>query len=442
MTTTPLDESGEDELLVLAGERAERIRADKTDLLRIAYRIGVIHNVDGLGPDRDLPGRERAKRLGGEGTPEVLEFAAAELAARTGVTTYRAEQQIGYAMDLHHRTPDLWAQVEAKEVDPDYACLVAKKTRGLGPEHAAWVAGQVARSAAGRVPWTRFEKQVDAAVAKADVEATREKEERAARSPYARKCRDEADGMAALLARGPSPAVDQMDATLESYGRAIAEDFPDLSPEELRFKALQLLLTPASDHDPRTALADHAPVVHLYVHVYAGSEAQPSEGIARLEDHGPVTEAWVEALGPHCRFKVQPVLDIAGMAPVDAYEIPDRHRQAVQILTPADTFPYGTNLTRNKQVDHTRPWKADGPPGQSGIGNYGPMTTPHHRIKTHGRWQVQQPFPGIYLWRDAFGATYLVDNNGTRTLPKPDVALPLVVEIYRDLPHTELDWAA
>ena len=70
------------------------------------------------------------------------------------------------------------------------------------------------------------------------------------------------------------------------------------------------------------------------------------------------------------------------------------------------------------------------------------MTTTHHRIKTHGRWQVRQPFPGIYLWRDRYGATYLVDNTGTRQLRTPDDALPLVVEIYRDLPTAELDWAA
>ena len=50
------------------------------------------------------------------------------------------------------------------------------------------------------------------------------------------------------------------------------------------------------------------------------------------------------------------------------------------------------------------------------MGNYGPMTIRHHRIKTFGGWQVQQPFPGIYLWRDPFGALYLVDHTGTRRI--------------------------
>ena len=42
------------------------------------------------------------------------------------------------------------------------------------------------------------------------------------------------------------------------------------------------------------------------------------------------------------------------------------------------------------------------------------MTTFHHRIKTFGRWTVTQPFAGIYLWRDAHGALYLVDHTAAR----------------------------
>ena len=373
MTTSLLDEMGEDDLLSLAEQRAARIRSDKTDLLRIAYRIAVIHDVDGLGPDRDLPGREKAKRFGGEGTPEVMEFAAAELAARTGVTTWRAEQLIADAMDLHHRTPELWARVEARTVDPDYACLVTKKTRSLRPEHAAQVAAQVLESADGRIPWSRFEQQVNAAVDAVDIEATREKERLEANAAFAKKVREEAHGVGAYLARGPIWMINQIAAVVSAYSRSIKDDYPDLRDEERDLLALLLLLTPGAAEDVKK-LKDLMPVVHLYVHLYGGDDAS---GIARVEGHGPVTEDWVrETLGPHCRFTIQPVLDLAGMASVDAYEIPQRHREAVHIMSPADTYPFGTNLSREKQVDHTRPWKSDGPPGQSGIGNYGPMTTP------------------------------------------------------------------
>jgi hypothetical protein len=176
--------------------------------------------------------------------------------------------------------------------------------------------------------------------------------------------------------------------------------------------------------------------VQLYLHSYAGPDRDTEHGqIARLEGHGPVTEAWItRVLGPNAKFKIQPVLDLAGQAPVDAYEIPARHSQAVHLMTPADTFPFASSLSRKKQVDHTIPYDQG---GETGIGNYGPMTTTHHRIKTHGRWQVQQPFPGIYIWRDPHGAFYLVDHTGTRRL-RGGGDRPLTMEIYRQMPLIEL----
>jgi hypothetical protein len=82
---------------------------------------------------------------------------------------------------------------------------------------------------------------------------------------------------------------------------------------------------------------------------------------------------------------------------VDAYEIPDGHRHAVHLMTPADVFPYASNTFRSMEIDHTIPYSEGGP---STIGNYGPMTRNHHRIKTHDNWDVRQPWPGIYLLRD------------------------------------------
>jgi hypothetical protein len=96
----------------------------------------------------------------------------------------------------------------------------------------------------------------------------------------------------------------------------------------------------------------------------------------------------------------------------------------VHLMTPADTFPHASGLDPD-QIDHTIAYRhgeeARGA-GQSRIGNYGPMRLFHHRIKTHGRWTVVQPFPGVYLWRDPFGILYLVDHTGTRQLARSDAA--------------------
>ena len=108
--TLALDEMGEEDLLAYADECAETIRDAEADLLRIAYQWAITHHPDRLDPsDADRPGRERARRLGGDGTPEVCEFAAAVLGARIGRSPYAAAQLMADALDLKHRLTAHWA---------------------------------------------------------------------------------------------------------------------------------------------------------------------------------------------------------------------------------------------------------------------------------------------------------------------------------------------
>ena len=162
------------------------------------------------------------------------------------------------------------------------------------------------------------------------------------------------------------------------------------------------------------------PRVTLYLHLSQDTIIRDRGGVARWEGEAPVTVQYVrEYLAPFHRFVIQPVIDLENQAPVDAHEIPDRHRQAVHLRTPADTFPYSSNTARSKDIDHTKayvPMAQGGEPGQSRLDNYGPMVRFHHRIKTFGPWEVRQPFPGIYIWRTPFGEYYLVDHTGTRKI--------------------------
>jgi hypothetical protein len=169
--------------------------------------------------------------------------------------------------------------------------------------------------------------------------------------------------------------------------------------------------------------ADLLPRITLYLHLHADT-VTAGNGVARWEGEGPVTASYIrDFLGPYARFTVKPVIDPVGLAPVDAYEVPDRHREALHLRTPADVFPYAPNTGRRKQVDHTEPYRPPprgGPPGQTGLHNLGPLSTFHHRVKTHAGWQLRQPFPGIYLWRTPHGAVYLVDHTGTRQIRRPE----------------------
>lgn len=406
-TTDELVDLPEGEFLDEVAEVGTRRREAEVAELRMAYAWALRHPKERLDPvESAKPGREQGRQVGGPGTPLVGEFAAATFAARLGLSPSAGRALVADALDLVHRCPQLWARVEALEVRASYARHVVAVCRQLTREQASYVDGRVVESADGRISWARFESLVRASVVASDLEAAREAEERASRATFVRRTLGDSHGMATLLVRADVATIEALEQTIAAAGRL--GDDGGATVDERRVSALLRLV--------RGDVAEPLPRVTLYVHTYTGADAP---GIARVEGHGAVTEEWLaRVLGPRARFTVRPVLDLEGQAPVDAYEIPDRHRRAVRLMTPADVFPYANCTSDAMQVDHTVAYRADGPAGQSRIGNYSPLTAWHHRIKTHGGWQVQQPFPGIFVWRDPFGQAYLVDHTGTRRLPR------------------------
>ena len=82
--------------------------------------------------------------MGGVGTPEVWEAAAAELGALQETTTQAATAQMADALDLRHRLPRLWHRVQAGGVRAWKARVVAKATRHLSLTAAGYVDRAVA----------------------------------------------------------------------------------------------------------------------------------------------------------------------------------------------------------------------------------------------------------------------------------------------------------
>lgn len=442
--TIALDELTEAELLDHADEVSRMQRECEAQVLRIAVQHAILSNPETLDPDvTRLPGRERARRFGGVGTPDVAEFAAAALGARLGISSGSAHSLMADALDLVIRLPQVWRRVEALEVKASYARFVARRTRDLTVEQASYVDERVAEAADGRIPWTRFEDLVTGVIAASDPEEAARREQVNAERLVASPTRSTEDGMRGFFVRAPFPLVALLDARVQWIADILASLGDTDDVDARRVKAIAVLANPHEAvalieafvqwrdrpecPQPELDWSAVMPAVTVHVHTYAGPEPT---GTARVEGQGPVTEDWVRRhLGPHMRFTIKPVLDLSGQAPVDSYEIPDRHRQAVHLMTPADTFPWGASTARTQQIDHTRPFRQGGPPGQSRVGNYGPMTTFHHRIKTHDDWEVRQPFPGLYVWRDPHGATYVVDHSGTRRMPSMEESTPLEARV-------------
>lgn len=121
---------------------------------------------------------------------------------------------------------------------------------------------------------------------------------------------------------------------------------------------------------------------------------------------------------------VRPVLDPLGQIPVDAYERPPDMREAVEITTPFEIFPWGTAPSSTCDLDHTDPYVTlpDGepPPDQTRPGNLGPLSRRHHNLKTHHGWRCFQPLPGLYLWLTPSGYWFRVDHLGTTPLGRDE----------------------
>jgi hypothetical protein len=91
------------------------------------------------------------------------EFCRVELGCRLGLSQVAAGFLIGDALDLRHRLPLVWQQVQGGEVKVSVARKVASMTRRLSLEAAARVDRKVAGIAA-TVPSGRIVKVVEAAI--------------------------------------------------------------------------------------------------------------------------------------------------------------------------------------------------------------------------------------------------------------------------------------
>ena len=470
---------------VVAHETAQ-LESDAT-FARLAAHWADLHNADTL-PDRSrsgrvLPGMERAKRLGADGTPLVAEFAAAEFGVLHSMGYIAADNLLRDVLNIRHRHPLLWTRVTTAQVPLWKAREIAKAAANacLSLADARWLDGQVTPYVIS-LPWGRVLQLLTAKIIEADPAAYEERRLTESLRRFVRTGQSNEHGIKTLIARANAgdiiffvAMVDRIAYLLQVHG--------DTDPADVRrSKAIGILADPvrvlallesvehvpgvvddaavpdegedtgAPDEPQQSAespaeLPEHTlperftrrnidpkkllPPATLYIHCSRES-MQTRHGVARMEGVGPLTIPQVTEFLRHCNVTVKPVIDPETDAvPVDAYEVPTWLREIIYLLNPAETFPFG-NLAHligpgtSSDVDHTVPFVPQdhgGPPGQTELGNLSPLTRFPHRIKTHGRWRHHQPSPGVHLWRTPHGYWFRVDNHGTHPLGKdPDLS--------------------
>ena len=438
MTTTPTRETHA--LLARAEVSRIALRQAEFERLRVARAWALAHVI--TDPDLLDDPRRRSTPLGAVALP-VAEYAHAELAAALELHPLAGRRLMADAADIHDRLPTSWAALAAGRLEVWVARKIAAATSDPSDEQARWVDDAVGDLVA-TLPTGRLLRLVAARVTEADQALADRKAEEAATARMVWMSRDDDHGTRTLVVRGSSPGVRRLHNTVDHLAHLLLEhgnpDQRARSIDQLRADAAELLANPLaalklmvgageSDSPDQVAEAIRAagpskvrPSAAVYLHITPASLL--GSGVARAEELGALTrQQLIEVLGHH-QISLRPVVDLnEGMA-ADCYEVPAGVDERLQLMKPADAFPFASSTSRRLDRDHTVPYDPGGPPGQTAEPNLGKLTRHHHRIKTHGGWHVEQR-NGRFTWVTPHGRVLVTDARGTHRPPRvaacPDI---------------------
>ncbi len=453
------DLTASDVLSALRERRAVEDRA-AADQLALAARWADLHPPDSIHSEATfaVPGCEHEEPIAGEGCPLVAEFCVAELGAVLAITSTAAKKLIGHALELRHRLPRLWAQVQAGAVTPWRARTVAEatihSTPALTRQAAGWVDAQVA-AVAGRIGPAQLDRLVAETIKRYDL---------ADPDPAA----DPEDGHLHVDPRHVTVNTDDVHyaGTMRIEAELDIADALDLDRAVVHGAATQAALGSELSLDARRAkalgdLARTQTALDLFSHGEAGSKAsakdsaKDSDGLpaARevvLHAHFDATRSGdTTVFGPTGRLDegqrlilldqvqawcgdsrtkvtIKPVIDLNTELSTSAYAVPDRIREHVLLRDPTCVFPWCTRQARACDIDHVIAYDhtaaAEGrpQPGATQTDNLASLCRFHHRLKTHTAWTYRMVAPGVFEWTSPHGHRYRRDRHGTSALDPPD----------------------
>ena len=226
-------------------EAAHRqVQADECRLVELAAHWADLHHPDSQAPaEKTLPGAEQGRQLGGDGTPEVLEFCAAEFGAQMQTGYVSARSLMADALDLRHRHPELWQLILTGAVPSWKARKVAQATRHLSRSSAMQVDAAIARAIT-RLPWARFETLLAAKIIEADPHAAEEQAKIWEAERFVRAGRSNQTGLKMLIAKANAGDVIWFMATVNRIADILKLQGDMSSADVRRSKAIGILASP------------------------------------------------------------------------------------------------------------------------------------------------------------------------------------------------------
>jgi hypothetical protein len=426
-------------------ELQDRIAARRK--LRLAVQWCVVHpgtpeDHAGLADVECRPFDLPDLHIAGEGTPWVAAGAPEKFATSLGISAIGGQSWLADSLDLTHRLRRIHDGVEKLRIPLHKARHVARMTRSLPRDAAAWVDGELVEPLAAGAGFVTIERAVTAAMSAFAPEllAERDKRGKDAWRVALEHRRDEGwDGTSVLDAVGDT--VDLMD--FHQLVCAVADRLAELGDDDTagqrRAKALGLIgrgeheallgsagrgdvheshgeteveqVAPWSISRPRPRRGRPRVPRRLFIHLDPDQpDAAAVEGLGTVA--AETVRRWLGAAGD-VAVKVTPVIDLSGHAAVDRHDPPASMREQVVQRDRRCIHPFCEVDSRLCDLDHLKPYRPHGPPGQTCAVNLAPLCRKGHNLKTHHGWRYELTPDGGYLWTLPTGERYLVTPVGT-----------------------------
>lgn len=344
---------------------------------------------------------------------------AAEVGAQLRIGQGLAASRVRYARAMRERLPLVGAVFGAGDIDYRMFQTIVFRTDLITDLEVLRSVDAVLAANVGRWPSLsqgRLAAQVDKVVAKADVDAVRRRQERAAgRQVW---MADMGDGLAHLEATLYAPDAHALDRRLDGLAATVCAHDPR-TREQRRADALGALAADADRLGCRCGRADCAaggraagPVTVHVIGEHAVLEGRASTPGAEVGAEGLIPPEVLAELAASATLV--PLTHPADAAPEAGY-VPSRAlADFVRCRDLTCRWPGCDRPATACDVDHTIPYAAGGPTHAS---NLKALCRTHHLVKTFWGWQEKQLPDGTLIFTSPAGHTYVTTPGSALLFP-------------------------
>jgi hypothetical protein len=283
--------------------------------------------------------------IAGDGAPLVSEFALMELVAVLGRTPDGGRAYVGRVLGCAWRLPNAWAAVMAGRLAPWRAERISDLVGPLSAEAAAFVDRQLFNASG--VSWAQLDRLIAEAIIRFDPERAEAEREAAADQRYFDIDQPDSNGLASITGLLDAADAQDLDDAVTRRATLLGTLGSEASLDVRRSQAVGELARADLMLDLEDAPARKATInVHITDSTLTGDNP-----VARWNNRPISAEQVKEWLGTATSIVVRPVIDLADHIPVDSYEIPDRHRQSVELRDHTCRFPHCGRKARSCDLD-------------------------------------------------------------------------------------------